>query len=406
MDFDDSAEEAEYRQTAREWLIANAPERKALDPEGNSPEDLARAKAWQAKKASAGYAQITWPKAWGGPDGSPIQSVIFAQEEAGIGLNHGYFTIGLGMILPTIMAFADDEAKARFVGPALRGEEIWCQLFSEPSAGSDIAGLRTTAVADGDHWIINGQKIWTSGAHYSDYGILLVRTNMDAPKHKGLTMFWIDMKSPGVEIRPIHKMSGGSGFNEVFLTDVRVADSQRLGPVDGGWRVSVVTLMNERNTVPGTIGVAWPEFMALARAVPGVNAPSALADPAIREKLADWYVQTEGLKHIRSRIVTALSKGTTPGPESSFTKVVVANQLQAMTAEAIDMLDQYGVIDAPTVAPMQGIFQAFYLSSAGTRLAGGSDEILLNIIGERVLGLPGEIRVDKDVPFRDIPTCG
>ena len=404
MDFNDSPEEAAYRQAAREWLEANAPREPIRNGASESADGLARAREWQAKKAAAGYAQITWPKEWGGAGGTPIQSVIFAQEEAKYGLQVGYFSIGLGMCLPTVMAFADEPTKARFVGPALKGEEIWCQLFSEPSGGSDLAAVRTRAIRDGDDWVVNGQKIWTSGAHYSDYAILITRTNMDAPKHKGMTMFWIDMKSPGVEVRPIHQMSGGSGFNEVFFTDVRIPDSQRLGPVDEGWKVSLVTLMNERNSVVAQYGVAWPELIALARQVPGINTPTALADSAVREKIADWYVQTEGLKHTRSRTVTALSKGQTPGPESAITKVVVANQLQALTSEALEMLDQYGIITDPALAPAEGAIHASYLSSAGLRIAGGSDEILRNIIAERVLGLPGDIRLDKDVPFKEMPT--
>jgi len=401
MDFNDSPEEAAYRAQAREWLAANAPKGPLRDPTGESEEGLARARVWQAKKAAAGYAQITWPKEWGGAGGTPIQQVIFGQEEARFGLGgSAYFGIGLGMCVPTVMAFADDATKTRFVGPALRGEEIWCQLFSEPSGGSDLGGVRTRAIRDGDDWVVNGQKIWTSGAHYSDYAILITRTNMDAPKHKGMTMFWIDMKAPGVEVRPIHQMSGGSGFNEVFFTDLRIPDSQRLGPVDDGWKVSLVTLMNERNSVGGTMGVAWPEFMDFVRDV----SPASMGDAALREKIADWYVQTEGLKHIRSRTVTALSKGQTPGPESSITKVVVANQLQALAAEAVDLLDQFGVIDDPALAPAAGVFQGSFLAVAGLRIAGGSDEILRNIIAERVLGLPGDIRLDKDVAFKDIPT--
>ncbi len=401
MDFNDSPEEAAYRQTARDWLAANAPKTTEGDTGGESAEGLARATAWQARKAAAGYAQITWPKDWGGPGGTPIQSVIFGQEEARAGAGGaGYFGIGLGMCLPTVIAFADDATKQRFVGPALRGEEIWCQLFSEPSGGSDLGGVRTRAIRDGDDWVVNGQKIWTSGAHYSDFAILITRTNLDVPKHKGMTMFWIDMKAPGVEVRPIHQMSGGSGFNEVFFTDLRIPDSQRLGPVDDGWRVSLVTLMNERSTVGGAMGVAWPEFMEFVRKA----SPAAMGDTALREKIADWYVQTEGLKHIRSRTMTALSKGQTPGPESSITKVVVANQLQALAGEAVDLLDQFGVIDDPRIAPDQGVFQGAFLSSPGLRIAGGSDEILRNIVAERVLGLPGDIRLDKDVAFKDIPS--
>jgi alkylation response protein AidB-like acyl-CoA dehydrogenase len=401
MDFNDTPEEAAFRSQARAWLEANAPRERASGR--GDAEHMAAAKAWQAKKAAAGYAQITWPKEWGGGGGTPMQSIIFGQEEAKYGQNYGYFQIGLGMCVPTVMAFAGDETKQRFVGPAVRGEEIWCQLFSEPSGGSDVAAARTRAVRDGDDWVINGQKVWTSGAHYSDFGIVLVRTNPDAPKHKGLTMFWLDMKSPGIEVRPIHQMSGGRDFNEVYFTDVRVKDSQRLGPVDDGWKVSLVTLMNERLAVGGGAGVDYSVIMTMARDLHTEKGP-AMADQAFREKLADWFVQSEGLKNTRLRTITALSRGQTPGPESSIGKIIAANQLQDLANSAVEMEDQYGVIDDHALAPLNAAFQSSLLSSAGLRIAGGTDEILKNIIAERVLGLPGDIRVDKDVAFKDMPT--
>jgi len=401
MDFNDTPEEAAFRAEARAWLEANAPRERASG-RGDAAH-MAAAKAWQAKKAAAGYAQITWPKAWGGGGGTQMQSIIFSQEEGKYGQNYGYFTIGLGMCVPTVMAFADDETKQRFVGPAVRGENIWCQLFSEPSGGSDVAAARTRAVKDGDDWVINGQKVWTSGAHYSDFGIVLVRTNLDKPKHKGMTMFWLDMRSPGVEVRPIHQMSGGRDFNEVYFTDVRVKDSQRLGPVDDGWRVSLVTLMNERLAVGGGAGIDYSTIMQLARELHTQKGP-ALADQAFREKLADWYVQSEGLKNTRMRTMTALSRGQTPGPESSIGKIIAANQLQDLANAAVEMEDQYGIIDDGAISPLGAAFQSAVLSSAGLRIAGGTDEILKNIIAERVLGLPGDIRVDKDVAFKDMPT--
>jgi len=408
MDFTDSPEEAAYRAKARAWLEQNAPAFASTAPSGpleddESAADMARAKGWQAKKASAGYAQITWPKEWGGGGGTPIESVIFSQEEAKFGVAAGYFAIGLGMCVPTVMAFANDEVKNRFVGPALRGEEIWCQLFSEPSGGSDVAAARTRAVRDGDDWIVNGQKVWTSGAHYSDFGIVVVRTDPDVPKHKGLTMFWLDMKSPGIEVRPIHQMSGGRNFNEVYFTDVRIPDSQRLGAVGDGWKVSLVTLMNERLAVGGGTGLDYSVIMKLARELQTENG-SALSEQSFREKLADWYVQSEGLKYTRFRTMTALSRGQTPGPESSIGKIIAANQLQDLANSAVELEDQFGIIDDPAVAPLKAAFQSGLLSAPGLRIAGGTDEILKNIIAERVLGLPGDIRVDKDVPFKDMPT--
>jgi alkylation response protein AidB-like acyl-CoA dehydrogenase len=406
MDFTDSPEEAEYRAAARAWLSENAPRftrtAAAESDDDRGMADMPRAKAWQAKKAEAGYAQITWPKEWGGGGGTPIQSVIFSEEEAKFPVGAGYFQIGLGMCVPTVMAFADDATKQRFVGPALRGEEIWCQLFSEPGGGSDVAAASTRAIRDGDEWVINGQKVWTSGAHYCDYGIVIVRTNVDVPKHKGMTMFWLDMKSPGIEVRPIHQMSGASDFNEVYFTDVRVKDSQRLGAVDEGWGVSLVTLMNERLAVGGGTGFDYAMIMKLASSL-RTDAGTPLQDQAFREKLADWYVQSEGLKYTRFRTMTALSRGQTPGPESSIGKIIAANQLQDLSNSAVELEDQYGIIDDPALAPLAAAFQGGLLSSPGLRIAGGTDEILKNIIAERVLGLPGDIRVDKNVPFKDMP---
>ncbi len=406
MDFNDTPEEAAYRQQVRDWLAANAPKKaEGADPEGG--DNLGAAKAWQAKKAAAGYACITWPKEWGGQGGTPVQNVIFSQEEAKYPTPGNPFQIGLGMCVPTVMTFADEETKKRFVGPAMRGEEIWSQLFSEPAGGSDVAGSRTKAerAPDGSgDWIINGQKVWTTGAQFSDYGIVIVRTNPDVPKHKGLTMFWIDMRDPAVEVKPIHQMSGGSGFNEVFFTNLRVKDSQRLGAEGDGWKVSLVTLMNERLAVGGATGAGWSEFMEAARQTPGLDGGAALKDQALREKLADWYVQAEGLKHTRNRTMTALSRGQTPGPESSIGKIISAVQMQELANTAVEMLDQYGIINEEGLAPLKAAFHWSLMFAPGLRIAGGTDEILRNIIAERVLGLPGDIRVDKDIPFKDLPT--
>ena len=409
MDFNDSPEEAAYRAQVRAWLEENAPrdaKGASLGDEDESQMDAA--KAWQAKKAAAGYAQIRWPKEWGGGGGTTMQSVIFSQEESRMGVNlGGPFAIGLGMCIPTVMATADDETKKRFVGPAVRGEEIWCQLFSEPAGGSDVAAIRTRAVKDGDDWVINGQKIWTSGAHYAQYGIILVRTDPDAVKHKGLTMFWIDMKSPGIECKTIHQMSGARGFNEVFFTDVRIKDSQRLGALHDGWNVSIITLMNERASVSGgggAVGGGVNNILKAAQKVAGADGTPLAQDAALREKMADWYVMSEGLRFTGMRSLSALSQGKTPGPEQSISKLVYASMAQDIAATAVDLQDQFGMIRDENVSAFHGAFQEAVLGSPGSRIAGGTDEILRNIIAERVLGLPGEIRVDKNVPFKDLPT--
>src|SRR5471030_10026 len=274
MDFNDTPQEAAYRDQARAWLKANAPTPAGAPDSGlDDPANMEECRAWQRKKAEAGYACITWPKQWGGGGGAQWQSVIFGQEEGRFETPGNTFQIGLGMCVPTVMTVGNEADKERFVRPAVRGEEIWCQLFSEPAGGSDVAAARTRAVRDGDEWVINGQKVWTTGAQFSDFGIVLCRTNPDVPKHKGLTMFWIDMHDPGVEIKPIHQMSGGSGFNEVYFTDLRVKDSQRVGAVDDGWRVALVTLMNERLAVGGSTGAQYGDIMKLSREIVGENGP-------------------------------------------------------------------------------------------------------------------------------------
>lgn len=411
MDFEDTAEEARFRAEVRKWLDQNAPKGGDTDPgelaERADKNFLAACRAWQAKKAAAGYARITWPKEVGGYGGTPIQQVIFSQEEGKTGNVaglYGPFAIGLGMCIPTLMTYGAKQAIARFVKPALFGEEIWCQLFSEPAGGSDVAGLRTRAEKQGDEWVINGQKIWTTGAQISDYGILLTRTDASVPKHKGLTMFYIDMHDRAVEVRPIKQASGASGFNEVFFTDLKVKDSQRLGDVGDGWRVALTTLMHERLAVGGGQGggLDVPQLMALARTLELEDGP-AIKNAAVREKIADWYVRSAGLKYTTYRTMTALSRGQQPGPEASIAKIVVAAKLQDLSAFATELEGEVGALKGGD-APMDGMFQMGWMSAPGLRIAGGTDEILRNIIAERVLGLPQDVRVDKDVPFNKLPS--
>lgn len=406
MDFNDTPEEAKYRAEVRAWLDKNATRKSdAKDAEqAKTLEELVtKSKAWQAKKAENGYACITWPKEWGGGGGTTIDNVIYGQEESNYAVTGGIFAIGLGMCIPTVMYWGTDEHKARFVKPAVRGDEIWCQLFSEPAGGSDVAGLRTRAERDGDEWVINGQKVWTSGAHYCDYGIVLVRTDPNVPKHKGLTMFWVDMKSQGVEVRPIKQMSGDANFNEVFFTNVRVNDSQRLGKEGEGWKVALTTLMNERLAVGGSQGNAdVAELIKLARDTE-IDGKPAISNGAVRERIADWYVQAQGLKFTRFRTLTALSKGETPGPESSISKIIAAKKMQDLGSFGMDLQDMGGIIRDRNVSPEEGAYTEQWFGAAGYRIAGGTDEILRNIVAERVLGMPQDIRVDKELPFNQAP---
>jgi acyl-CoA dehydrogenase len=413
MNFDDTPQEAEFRSKARAWISANAPreyedelKKAALGRiQLKSANILEVAKAWQKKKADAGWAVPHWPKEYGGRGASPIERVIWQQEEGVFGKLGALFIIGHGMCGPTMMAFAQEEHKLRYLPPLASGENIWCQLFSEPAGGSDVAGLRTRAEKDGDDWIINGQKIWTSGAHHSDYGILITRTDPNVPKHKGLTMFFLSMKSPGVEIKPIKQANGQAEFNEVYFTDVRIPDSQRLGAVGDGWNVSLTTLMNERMAIGANVATGFPELFEFCNNLMLDDSP-AIDDPAVRAKLANWAVRASGLRYTAFRSISALSKGERPGPENSIGKLVAGVMLQDVATYALDLQGASGVLNGPEDAEVAGKFQAMLLRSPATRVEGGTDEILRNIIAERVLGLPGDIRVDKDVPFNKIPTRG
>ena len=401
MTFDDTAEEAAFRAEARAWLDANA-RRKSGDFASrgrtvgiSSTAMLAEAKAWQKKKVEAGYVQITWPTSYGCRAGRAIEQVIFDSEEAAYDVPIGFFKITVGMCLPTLLAYASDEQKQRYIRPGLAGEEVWCQMFSEPAAGSDLAALRMRAVPDGDHWILNGQKIWTSGAHFADYGIVLTRTNPEAPKHRGLTMFFVDMRTPGIEHRPIRQIEGSSTFNEVFFNDVRISDAQRLGEVDEGWKVALTTLMNERVATGGA--TTYPEFDELYDlcATLTLDGRPALECEDVRDHLADWYVSEQGMRFTRYRIISAISRGEQPGPESAIGKLVSARRQQEIAAFALELMGAQGLVTDEALAPMGGAFQKSFFWTCGQRIAGGTDEILRNIIAERVLGLPPEPRLDK-----------
>ncbi len=406
MDFSDTPEEAAFRAEARAFLDAHMPLKtpgRAHVSRAMTPGDVAASKAWQRKKAQGGFAGILWPKAYGGREGTMMQQIIFGQEEDRYAVPTTVFNQGVGMAMPTVMSFGTPEQLARYPKPALLGDEVWCQLFSEPAAGSDLAGLRTRAVKDGDDWILNGQKIWTSYAHFADFGMAVVRTDPGVAKHAGLTFFIIDMKTPGIEIRPIRQISGTSNFSEVFFTDVRIPDSQRLGAVGEGWKVALTMLANERFTVGRAEGPDFDEVLALARNVQ-IDGRRAVEDSAVRERLASWYVRTAGIKFTRLRSQTALSRGKAPGPENSILKLVSAKKLQEIATFGIDLVGETGAITDPEIAQMHGVFQQALLYAPSKRIAGGTDEILRNIIAERVLGLPADIRADKGLAFNKIPT--
>lgn len=405
MDFEDTREEAAVREEARAWLSARA------IPKGH-PDDFSagmwssdysedtyvkRCREWQGVLAQGGWAGVTWPAAYGGRGGRAIDSAIFNQEQARFGVSNGVFAIAIGMVGPTILAHGTDDQKQRYLPRMLRGDEVWCQLFSEPEAGSDLANITTRAVLDGDEWVITGQKVWTSAAHRAEWGILLARTDLDAPKHRGITYFVVDMASPGIEVRPLRQMTGDSHFSEVFLDEVRIPTDQVLGEVGEGWRVAQTTLASERTAIAaGSGGADPPGLIELAQNLGRAQ------DPIIRQMVVDAYLRGEILRFLRLRSQTALSQGTHPGPETSVMKLAYARFMQQMTAAAIHVQGATAMLADPTLLPRGGVWTTKFLYSPSLRIAGGSDQIQGNIIGERVLGLPAEARADKDTPFRDL----
>jgi alkylation response protein AidB-like acyl-CoA dehydrogenase len=403
VDFDDTPEEAAVRAMARTWLGQNAPRRDAgtlatrrkwRDPSPEAQLEHVRAcTAWQQTLFDGGWAGITWPTEYGGRGGTAIEQAIFNQEMAQFEVGAGALAVGVGMVAPTLMEWGSDEQKSGHLRAILRGDEVWCQLFSEPGAGSDLAGLRTSAVLDGDTWVVNGQKVWTSLAHHSDWAILLARTDPDVPKHKGITFFLVDMSSPGVDIRPLRQIDGVAHFNEVFLTDVRIPVSQVVGPVDGGWRVTHSTLQSERALIGGGAGVRFEDLASLARAT------GRSTDPVQRQELAKAYTRFELLRFLGLRVQTALSRGLPPGSESSVMKLSYSEHTAALSDLALSLEGAGGMLGTEG-APDGGYWQQQFLSQWTVRIGGGTDQVQRNIIGERVLGLPREPDPGRTEPFR------
>jgi alkylation response protein AidB-like acyl-CoA dehydrogenase len=391
VDIDDTPEEAAFRAEARAWLDAHAIPKGHPDDfslgmwTGAYDEDtyIARCRSWQRVLYDGGWAGITWPKEHGGRGGRPIEQVIFGQEQADYGVHTGALMISIGMAGPTILAHGDDDQKARFLGPMLRGDELWCQLFSEPGAGSDLAGLTTRAVRDGDEWVVTGQKVWTSSPDRARWGMLLARTDTSVPKHRGIGYFLLAMDTPGIDIRPLRQMTGESHFSEIFLDDVRVPAANMLGGPGDGWDIARTTLTSERSSIAGGMG-ATPAALAAFAARFGTD-----ADPVVRQRLADAHIRYELLRFLRYRSQTALSQGRAPGAEASVMKLAFARYMQALTATAIDAQGAHGLLGGDDVAD-DGMWLRRFLHSPSLRIAGGSDQIQANIMGERALGLPRE----------------
>jgi len=405
VNFEESAEELAFRNEVRDWLDAHAEKRVAgersdttyMPGDGSRQADLDHLRAckeWQHTLYDGGWAGITWPKEAGGRGGKGWQQRIFNEEQSKYNVAVGAFAVGIGMAGPTVIAWGTPEMQQRFLPPMLRGDEVWCQLFSEPGAGSDLAGLRTRAERDGDEWVVNGQKVWTSGAHYSDWGLLLARSDVDAPKHKGITAFLLDMRTAGIDVRPLRQITGASHFNEVFLTDVRVPDSCRVGPQGGGWRVANTMLSNERALIGGGGRVGFRDVLALARR------SGTSEDPLLRQELARSYTRMQVIKWLGLRARSRKDQGI--GPEASVLKLAVSRRLDH-DGDLVLALQGAPAMLYDDDAVQHGYWQQQFLGQWSSRIGGGTEQIQRNVIGERVLGLPGEPRLDKDLPFKELP---
>ncbi len=411
MDFNDSPEEAAFRLEVRTWLESVAPRKKtsneAFGRELSMEQRMEAARKWQMTKLKGGYGAITWPKMAGGRGGTPMQEIIYRQEEGNFNIPAGFFNVSLGMVIPSVMAHGSNEIRAKHAMAALSGKELWCQLLSEPNAGSDLGMVRTKAertTRDGvEGWLINGQKVWTTMAQFADYGLVLCRTNPEVSKFKGLTTFYIDMKDPGVDVRPIRQASGEAEFNEVFLNDVFVPDTQRVGEVDGGWKVTLTGIMSERMSIGGVMPKdLWKTVATFLKQNEFFGKP-AIEDGRLREKWVDLYLNEKGLDLMLARGYTAISKGKQPGAELQVAKLIIAQTLQNFGYFAIDLEGSKGVLSSKEQGEAWEWVERLWYGAAGMRIAGGTDEIVKNNVGERVLGLPAEPAFDKDLAFKDIP---
>jgi alkylation response protein AidB-like acyl-CoA dehydrogenase len=359
-----------------------------------------------------GLAWVHFPEGFGGLGLAPtVQRHIDRRlREAGAPAPHGTLFFGLSLAGPTVVTHGSDELRRRALRPMFTGEEIWCQLFSEPGAGSDLAGLATRAIRDGDEWIVNGQKVWNTLAHVADRGMLVARTDPDIPKHKGLTYFMVDMHAPGVDVRPLRQMTGEAEFNEVYLTDARIADGDRIGDVGDGWRVSMTTLMNERTTIGGATSSGTRRATAITEAI-DLWSQRKDRDPVLRDRIARLWIDFEVLRITNQRAAANRQVGN-PGPEGSIAKLALATVNKDGYELCIDLLGPKGLVgydyavrrpdEAGLDAPL-GSSRKMFLRARANSIEGGTSEIMRNILGERILGLPGEPRVDRDLPWSEVP---
>ena len=398
MHIGDTPEEATFRAEARAWLEAHAHRRdshegKSADHTGDLAGHMQACRDWQRVLYDNNWAGITWPKQYGGRGASAIQSAIFAEEMSQFDVATGAFAVSIGMVGPTLIAHGTPEQQQHHLAPILKGEEVWCQLFSEPGSGSDLASLGTRAVRDGDDWIVNGQKVWTSFGQFADYAILLARTDVDLPKHAGITYFILDMKSPGIDVRPITQITGVQHFNETFLTDVRIPHTNIIGEINAGWKGAQTTLMNERSHIGS--GGTWSvdQLIQLAQQR-GLS-----SDLNIRQGLAQAHARAETLRYMGFRMRTAMSQMRMPGPEALTLKLAYANHWRLTAELATEILGAGAMLWADD-APEDNQWGQHLLGQFAIRIGGGTDEIQHNIIAERGLGLPREPQLDKDMPWR------
>ena len=394
-----------FRLKARVWLDSVAPVFGKDARHGLSvDDDLALGRRYLAARFDAGFAGINWPVDYGGQGLGHLEKVAFDTEEMEFGMPTHYFGISLGMPIPVLMKFGTDTdwIKERVL-KALKGEEIWCQLFSEPAGGSDLAGLRLRAEQSGNGWVLNGQKLWTSYAQHCDYGVIVARTDPNVQKHKGLTYFWVDMRAPGVTVRPIKLAGGDDHVNEVFFDDVKLTDGQRMSPVGGGFAVAMATLMIERYvaTDSGGFGPHLDLFVDLAKTIE-VNGRPAVEDGRIRQQIARNYAMRSALQSITARAMLMMQAGMQPGPEGSLNKLVAVRSRQKLSELAIDLQGTPGLA-FDEHAFVKENWTTSWINAPTGRIAGGADEMLLNTIAEKILGLPQDHRPDKNVPFNQIP---
>jgi alkylation response protein AidB-like acyl-CoA dehydrogenase len=396
MDFSLTSEQARYRDELRAWLRENlADELAAPPPAMGAGEGVERRRRWQRRVYEAGYAGVSWPREYGGRGLSLIESMIVHEEMARAKAPDMVNVIGLNMAGPTIIHHGTQAQKERYLQPLLRADEIWCQGFSEPNSGSDLASLQTRAVDAGDHFVVNGQKVWTTLGHVAKWCILLTRTGSADSKHAGLTYLIVDMESPGVEVKPLVQMTGDAEFNEIYFSDVRVPKENLLGGVGEGWRVAMTTLMHERATLGVALQVrtriAFDDLVELARAGGDGNGGAAphAGDALVRQKLAQLYIETEAMKFNGYRGLTRMLRGEPPGPEGSINKLMWSEVNQRLMDTAMELVGPDALLaDGEESAPAAGRWSYHFLRSRANSIEGGTSEVLRNILAERVLGLP------------------